>query len=74
MGVPCGDDVMLGYQSTSYHDAAGVRALFHLRPAPEFAAWLESAGIYRDGKLAPEDARVRRRLVGGIDRALGQSA
>ncbi|MGI8981216.1 MAG: ethanolamine ammonia-lyase subunit EutB [Pirellulaceae bacterium] len=41
MGVPCGDDVMLNYQSTSYHDAASMRRLFGLRPAPEFAAWME---------------------------------
>jgi ethanolamine ammonia-lyase large subunit len=74
MGVPCGDDVMLGYQSTSYHDAAAVRALFNLRPAPEFAAWLERIGICRGGRLAPEDGRVRRRLVGGLSNALGESA
>ena len=36
MGVPCSDDVMLNYQSTSYHDALAARKLFHLRPAPEF--------------------------------------
>ena len=40
MGVPCSDDVMLNYQSTSYHDALAVRRLFNLRPAPEFLAWL----------------------------------
>jgi ethanolamine ammonia-lyase large subunit len=73
MGVPCGDDVMLGYQSTSYHDAAGVRALFGLRPAPEFASWLERTGIYRNNRLAPDDERVRRLLVAGLEDALGQS-
>src|SRR5579872_2295345 len=36
MGVPCADDVMLNYQSTSYHDALAARKLFQLRPAPEF--------------------------------------
>jgi ethanolamine ammonia-lyase large subunit len=51
MGVPCGDDVMLNYQSTSYHDAATVRDLFGRRPAPEFAAWLEARGLFRDGRL-----------------------
>jgi ethanolamine ammonia-lyase large subunit len=45
MGVPCADDVMLNYQSTSYHDAMAVRRLFGLNPAPEFAAWLESHGL-----------------------------
>jgi ethanolamine ammonia-lyase large subunit len=74
MGVPCGDDVMLGYQSTSYHDVASMRQLFGRRPVPEFAAWLEQMGIYRDGRLAAEDESVRRRLVSGIDSALGQTA
>ena len=37
MGVPCADDVMLNYQSTSFHDALAVRRLFGLRPAPEFS-------------------------------------
>ena len=57
MGVPCADDVMLNYQSTSYHDAATVRELFGLRPAPEFAAWLEDRGVFRAGRLAPAGAR-----------------
>src|ERR1700749_2378727 len=48
MGVPCGDDVMLNYQSTSYHDALAVRKLLGLRPAPEFLDWLKHRGIYRD--------------------------
>lgn len=51
MGVPCADDVMLNYQSTSYHDVAGVRDLFGLTPAPEFAAWLEATGVTRNGRL-----------------------
>lgn len=52
MGVPGSDDVMLNYQSTSFHDAVGVRELIGSRPAPEFAEWLESTGIYVDGRLA----------------------
>jgi ethanolamine ammonia-lyase large subunit len=51
MGVPCSDDVMLNYQSTSYHDGAAMRRLFNLRPTPEFLAWLEARGIYRDGQM-----------------------
>ena len=74
MGVPCGDDVMLGYQSTSFHDAAAVRELFHLRPAPEFEAWLERTGIYRNHRLAREDEQVRRQLLSGLESALGQNA
>ena len=52
MGVPCGDDVMLSYQSTSYHDGAAMRKLFGLAPAPEFLAWLEQRGIFAGGQLA----------------------
>jgi len=40
MGVPGADDVMLNYQSTSFHDVATVRRLLNLAPAPEFDAWL----------------------------------
>ena len=70
MGVPCGDDVMLNYQSTSYHDAIGVRKLFNLRPAPEFLVWLEEAGIYRDGEPAKFDEPVRRQLLKGLEWSL----
>src|SRR5205823_12068047 len=52
MGVPCADDVLLNYQSTSFHDAATVRKIFGLRPAPEFLAWLEERGVFREGELA----------------------
>jgi ethanolamine ammonia-lyase large subunit len=45
MGVPGADDVMLNYQSTSFHDALYVRALLGLRPAPEFEAWLERSRL-----------------------------
>jgi ethanolamine ammonia-lyase large subunit len=41
MGVPGADDVMLNYQSTSFHDALYLRALLNLRPAPEFEVWLD---------------------------------
>jgi ethanolamine ammonia-lyase large subunit len=69
MGVPCADDVMLNYQSTSFHDAATVRQLFGLRPAPEFLAWLEQHGIFRGGRLAAE-APARDRLLGHLGRLL----
>jgi ethanolamine ammonia-lyase large subunit len=45
MGVPGADDVMLGYQSTSFHDALAMRDLFGRRPAPEFEAWLRGQGL-----------------------------
>jgi ethanolamine ammonia-lyase large subunit len=70
MGVPCGDDVMLNYQSTSYHDAIGVRRLFKQRPAPEFLTWLEESGIYRDGEPAKLDEPVRRQWLKGLEWSL----
>ena len=45
MGVPGADDVMLNYQSTSFHDALYVRDLFGLKRAPEFDNWLVHAGL-----------------------------
>jgi ethanolamine ammonia-lyase large subunit len=70
MGVPCADDVMLNYQSTSYHDALAVRRLFKLRPAPEFLAWLQERGIYRDAEPALLDASTRRQLMQGLESSL----
>lgn len=51
MGVPLGDDVMLSYQTTSYHDVATLRELMECRPAPEFEAWLENRGLMSEGCL-----------------------
>jgi ethanolamine ammonia-lyase large subunit len=70
MGVPCADDVMLNYQSTSYHDAATVRKVFGLRPAPEFLAWLEERGIFRDQELAVADGTPRHRLLQRLETVL----
>jgi ethanolamine ammonia-lyase large subunit len=65
MGVPCADDVMLNYQSTSYHDVAGVRDLLNLKPAPEFLAWLQERGIFQAGRLLPSNTG-RERLLNGV--------
>jgi ethanolamine ammonia-lyase large subunit len=64
MGVPGADDVMLNYQSTSFHDALYVRHLLGLRPAPEFEAWLAAVGISDSaGRLhAPAPERFIRSL------------
>jgi ethanolamine ammonia-lyase large subunit len=70
MGVPCSDDVMLNYQSTSYHDALAVRRILNLRPAPEFLAWLQEMGIYRDAEPGLLDA-PRRQLMQGLESSLG---
>ena len=70
MGVPGTDDVMLNYQSTSFHDALAAREIFGLRPAPEFARWLEDAGIYRDGKPMPLETGKRQKLLRGLEDVL----
>jgi ethanolamine ammonia-lyase large subunit len=46
MGVPGADDIMLNYQSTSFHDALYVRQTLGLRPAPEFEKWLQQHKIF----------------------------
>lgn len=51
MGVPGGDDIMLSYQDTSYHDDAAVREILGLRPLPEFEKWLEKMGFMENGRL-----------------------
>jgi ethanolamine ammonia-lyase large subunit len=71
MGVPCADDVMLNYQSTSFHDALAVRRLFGLRPAPEFLAWLQEMGIYKGEELARIEGAAKTRLLEGLVGAIG---
>ena len=56
MGVPGADDVMLNYQSTSYHDVIAVRELLGLAPAPEFADWLLATGIMTSRGVIRPDA------------------
>ena len=63
MGVPGADDVMLSYQSTSFHDALYLRGALGLRPAPEFEAWLARMGIA--GADPPEHSGG---LITGADR------
>jgi ethanolamine ammonia-lyase large subunit len=59
MGVPGADDVMLNYQSTSFHDALYVREVLGLRPAPEFEAWLQAVGVAdADGRLTGGPGRA----------------
>ena len=74
MGVPCADDVMLNYQSTSFHDAVAVRRLFGLRPAPEFAAWLETCGWPAGSTGMLDDSHARQRILQQLDTVLVQAA
>ena len=62
MGVPGADDIMLNYQSTSFHDALYVREVLGLRPAPEFVAWLIRMGL-SDGDGRVVEAGAAQRLL-----------
>ncbi len=69
MGVPGADDIMLNYQSTSFHDALYVRQALGLRPAPEFEAWLQQQGIFdAQNQLPPASAAPK--LLGQLPPAL----
>jgi ethanolamine ammonia-lyase large subunit len=68
MGVPGADDIMLNYQSTSFHDALYLRRALGLDPAPEFHAWLREAGIFTDA----DHATLAIALPARFQRALAQ--
>lgn len=53
ISMAMGEDIMLNYQTLSFHDVATVRQIFGLRPAPEFEHWLERRGLMVDGRLTP---------------------
>ena len=64
MGVPGADDVMLSYQSTSFHDALYLRGVLGLRPAPEFDDWLTRIGITEIMPQGPIPAGLSPTLIG----------
>ncbi len=70
MGVPGSDDIMLAYQSSSFHDAGYLRQLLNLKPAPEFDAWLQQMNITdTHGRLLPIDERNRLfQMTGSLER------
>src|SRR6266446_1931671 len=69
MGVPGSDDIMLNYQTTSFHDALYARRALGLRPAPEFEAWLQDVGVFERGealRLAETLPRPFRRALSSL--------
>jgi ethanolamine ammonia-lyase large subunit len=69
MGIPGSDDVMLNYQTTSFHDALYIRKVLGLKPAPEFEAWLQRTGIFTAGeqpKLSETMPPAFRRALTGL--------
>jgi ethanolamine ammonia-lyase large subunit len=66
MGIPGSDDVMLNYQTTSFHDALYAREVLGLKPAPEFGEWLIKMGIFND----IDHPRLNNKLPEQFNRAL----
>ena len=66
MGIPGSDDIMLNYQTTSFHDALYARKALGLRPAPEFEDWLKNSGIFAHG----DELRLTETLPKPFQRAL----
>lgn len=72
MGIPGCDDIMLAYQSTSFHDALFVREVLGKRPAPEFEAWLETMGLFKDNRrllASPSQSRMIQNFTHQIERS-----
>ena len=71
MGIPGCDDIMLAYQSTSFHDALFIREVLGKRPAPEFEAWLEKMGLFENNQRliqSPQRSRMIQNFTDQIER------
>ena len=68
MGVPGSDDIMLNYQSTSFHDALYARKILNLKPAPEFEDWLVRTGIFEAGPRLRLAESLPRPMQGALAR------
>ncbi len=72
MGIPGGDDIMLAYQSSSFHDALYLRQVLNLKPAPEFERWLNDMGIFDGYNRLAKDNRalpILRSFAGFLENA-----
>ena len=65
LGVPTSDDIMLNYQTNSYHDIGTIREILGLRPIPAFEKWLEKMGVMENGKLTKQAGDPTIFLKGG---------
>jgi ethanolamine ammonia-lyase large subunit len=72
MGVPGADDIMLAYQSTSFHDALYLRRVLGLRPAPEFEDWLDRMGIFDGSNALSRGSEPK--LLGAVRTLAGEDA
>jgi ethanolamine ammonia-lyase large subunit len=73
MGIPGSDDIMLAYQSTSFHDALYLRRVLGLRPAPEFEDWLNRFGVF-DGRNALSRGAQSTRLLAAVKQLTAEQA
>lgn len=74
MGIPGSDDIMLNYQTTSFHDALYARRVLGLAPAPEFAAWLESMEIFIDVSRQKLPTTMPSRFANSLNQVTGASS
>jgi ethanolamine ammonia-lyase large subunit len=72
MGVPGADDIMLNYQSTSFHDALAMRHIMGLRTSPEFESWLQAMEIFETGSQSRLVNKIPAALVGRLRQLEGQ--
>ncbi|TDT15864.1 ethanolamine ammonia-lyase heavy chain [Ilumatobacter fluminis] len=71
MGIPGSDDIMLNYQTTSFHDALYARRVLGLAPAPEFAAWLEAMNVFADVERPVLSTTMSDRFARSLRQATG---
>jgi ethanolamine ammonia-lyase large subunit len=71
MGIPGSDDIMLNYQTTSFHDALYARRVLGLKPAPEFDAWLKRMEILSNDDQFTLNHNISHRFRRSLDRLLG---
>jgi ethanolamine ammonia-lyase large subunit len=70
MGVPGADDIMLNYQTTSFHDALYARRVLGLKPAPEFEIWLRNMGIITDNNIITLSHELPKNFAKALQRLL----
>ncbi len=73
MGVPGADDVMLNYQSTSFHDALYLRQILGLKPAPEFEQWLQKHQIFDDKNQLKQQAHIPELFKPSLQKIMGEA-
>jgi ethanolamine ammonia-lyase large subunit len=71
MGIPGSDDIMLNYQTTSFHDALYARRVLGLKPAPEFSEWLEKMEIFKNMDNFVLNDKMPKTFLKSLSNAIG---